>query len=317
MIDIQYLLFLQHLREITGGIFNGFFLFITDLGWSVLPVLIACFLYWSVSKSTGRYIFTTINLADYTSNFIKVTVCAYRPWVRSADIHPVEQARATATGYSFPSGHTTVGTSLWGGIGITWKNNRIIRRLAVLIILLIGFSRNYLGVHTPQDVLVALMVASFWLWASQKLLAWIDADRSRLRWMLWGAIILAAVMALYANLKSYPMDYVNGELLVDPKKLALDGLGVGGNLLGFGVGFYLEQKYVNFSTDGISMEARIVRFLTGALIVLVFFYLSSPLLKLCMPAGAAKLIGGFLNYLYILFLHPYWFQKHEKKGSAE
>lgn len=317
MIDIQYLLFLQHLRELTNGIFNYFFLFITDLGWSALPVLIACFIYWSINKRAGRYIFTTINLADYTANFIKVTVCAYRPWVRSADIHPVEAAKVTATGYSFPSGHTTVGTSLWGGIGITWRDNKIIRRMVILIILLIGFSRNYLGVHTPQDVLVGLTVASFYLWAVRKLLAWIDEKPDRIKWMLWGSVVLAIGITLYANLKSYPMDYVDGVLLVDPKKLALDGFGVGGNILGFGIGIYLEQKFVHFTTDGISMENRIVRCLTGGLIEIVFFYLSASLLNLILPAWAAKVLGGVLNYIFILYLHPYLFQKREQKAITK
>ena len=51
--DIQILLLLQEFRNATGGLLNGFFLFMTDLGWSALPFLITAAVYWSINGKRG------------------------------------------------------------------------------------------------------------------------------------------------------------------------------------------------------------------------------------------------------------------------
>ena len=69
----------------------------------------------------------------------------------------VESARAAATGYSFPSGHTQNVTAEFSAIAL-WAKRRWVTWLCAIIILLTGFSRMYLGVHTPLDVGVSLVV---------------------------------------------------------------------------------------------------------------------------------------------------------------
>lgn len=54
--------------------------------------------------------------------------------------------------FGFPSGHVALTTALWGGISRIF-NNRTISRLAPLAVLLIAFSRMYLGRHFLGDVL--------------------------------------------------------------------------------------------------------------------------------------------------------------------
>lgn len=310
--DLQYLLWLQSLRALTNNIFTNFFAFITTLGWSVLPYLIAIFIYWSLSKKHGRYILTTISLTDFIANVIKITACVYRPWIRSSEIQPVEAAKADSTGYSFPSGHTSVGTSLWGGIAVCNKKYPWIRNTCIALVLLIGFSRNYVGVHTPQDVLVAMTIACCMLWFSGKMLAWIDSDKKHATWFLIICVLIAVAVVVYANVKSYPMDYVDGKLLVDPAVMAQNGLGAAGNFLGFAVGLYLEQKYVQFSTD-VSKQTKISRFIFGALVFIFLFYVVQGLLSTFMAAGFAKAISGFFQFFWIMYLYPCLFQKYEKK----
>ena len=117
--DIQYLLFLQGLRETTSGVLNSFFMFITDLGWSVMPFLVLSGMYWCVDKRIGQYMLTNAYLTGWINGMVKITACIYRPWVRSADIQPVPEARVTATGYSFPSGHTSNSFAVWGGLAVS------------------------------------------------------------------------------------------------------------------------------------------------------------------------------------------------------
>jgi membrane-associated phospholipid phosphatase len=76
---------------------------------------------------------------------------------------------ATASTYSFPSGHATVSIAVYGALCLV-----LLRRLtgparivclaaAVLLVSLIGFSRLYLGVHFFSDVLAGYSVGMAWL----------------------------------------------------------------------------------------------------------------------------------------------------------
>jgi undecaprenyl-diphosphatase len=72
--------------------------------------------------------------------------------------------------HSFPSGHAFFAASFFGGLAILLSgrlHNPILRALvwiaAVALILLIGFSRVYLGVHYPSDVLAGYAAATIWV----------------------------------------------------------------------------------------------------------------------------------------------------------
>ena len=99
------------------------------------------------------------------NGIIKLTVCAYRPWIRSDLIEPAGDSKVAATGYSFPSGHTTVATITYGTVSVWQKDKRKwLSILCVVLILLTAFSRNFLGVHTPQDVVVGFTVSILIIW---------------------------------------------------------------------------------------------------------------------------------------------------------
>lgn len=138
--DISYLLLLQYLRELTGGIANSFFMFITDLGSSVLPFLVLAGMYWCIDKQIGEYMMLNTFFGDWINGVVKITACVYRPWIRSDMIHPVDEARLTATGYSFPSGHTTQAVAVWGGMAVSYRKEKLLRNGLIGLIILIAFS---------------------------------------------------------------------------------------------------------------------------------------------------------------------------------
>jgi undecaprenyl-diphosphatase len=75
------------------------------------------------------------------------------------------------TSYSFPSGHAAISVALYGFLAfllLKMANSKLktgtILVATLLIILLIGYSRIYLGVHFPTDVLGGYVVGVAWLW---------------------------------------------------------------------------------------------------------------------------------------------------------
>ena len=141
--QLDFLIVLENFRELTNNVFDNFFLSTTRFGEMITPILVICLILWCINKKSGIYILFSI-ASGFILNFaVKVTACIYRPWILSPDIHPIKEAIPYAGGYSFPSGHSTNATTVWGGICVSfWKKPLL--RLVALIIPIVMFSRIYI-----------------------------------------------------------------------------------------------------------------------------------------------------------------------------
>ena len=245
--DIQYLLMLQDLRNATGGIFDEFFNALSKFAVDILPFL-PFVIFWGVDKKLGYYFLTTHWVGELINGVIKLTVCAYRPWIRSDLIEPAGDSKTAATGYSFPSGHTRTATTVYGSIFIWQKDKR--RWLAVLCIVLIaltGFSRNFLGVHTPQDVIVAILESVIILFAVSFISKKVSGNDKTLDILTVIGVIVVIVSLIYIQVKPYPMDYDEaGKLLVNPSKMMNDCFKACGSFLGLLIGSFVDRHYMHF-----------------------------------------------------------------------
>ena len=154
--DMEYLLLLQNFREGTNNALTPLMMQISEFVIGIVPLLVVAMVYWVFSKKAGAWILLNVSGTYWLNGILKLTACVYRPWIRDSRVIPAEAAFASATGYSFPSGHSTFATAYYGcGAVCCWKQRKT-RALSVVMVLLLAatmFSRNYLGVHTPQDVL--------------------------------------------------------------------------------------------------------------------------------------------------------------------
>ena len=100
--------------------------------------------------------------------------------------------------------------------------------------------------HTPQDVLVGLAAGALVLWGMALIFRFLDKHPEKENWFLAGGILLGIAALVYFSLKLYPMDYVDGKLLVDPQKMMKDGFGDTGKLIAFCVGRLIEKKWIRF-----------------------------------------------------------------------
>lgn len=135
---------------------------LTHLGGETVFLVAALVVFWCVDKRQGYYLMSVGFLGTLVNQFLKITCRVPRPWVRDPNFTIVESAREEATGYSFPSGHSTSSVGTFGVLATETKNLWI-RLVSIALCFLIPLTRLYLGVHTPADVLVGSAIPLFFI----------------------------------------------------------------------------------------------------------------------------------------------------------
>ena len=302
--DIDILLALQELRNGAGSFLTEFFSKMTFLGEINTAIVIMAILYWSVSKELGSYLLMGWSGNRLANGVMKVTACAYRPWIRDARILPHGNAITTATGYSFPSGHTMNAASLFGGIAVRKDYPRALRIVLGFVLAFVAFSRIYLGVHTPQDVLVGAGIGTLVMWLTLRLMRWVEAHPGKDWLVVCISVGLGAAVALYAALKPYPADYdAEGKLIVDGAKMANDTFKGVGYCVAFLTGWILERRFVGFSTE-VPVQQKLMRAVIGLLGYYAVSLILAPLLKTWISGPAGTFISCFIQMFYVAFLFP-------------
>ena len=310
--DISILLALQSFREGAGAFLADFFAKMTFLGELNTVLVIIAVTYWCVSKSFGTYLLMGWSGNRLVNGVLKVTACAYRPWIRDARIIPYGNSMTTATGYSFPSGHTMNAASVYGGAAVRKDMPRVLRIVLCTLVVLVAFSRLYLGVHTPQDVLVGAAAGMLVMWLTFRLMQWVAVHPEKDLLVAGIGLGLAVLVAVYAAVKPYPEDFDEaGKLLVDGAKMANDTFKGVGWCTAFLVGWILERRFVGFTTE-VSLMTRIIRLVTGLLSYYAVSLIFVPLLKGWVPGAAGTVISCFLQMFYVSFIFP-WLIRHLEK----
>ena len=273
--DIDYLLMLQHFRERSNDLLTPFMELVSLSAISVL-ILIPAFMYWCTDKSAGLYTLSSYALSSALTVIVKLTACVYRPWVRDSRIIPAGDSVRSATGYSFPSGHTANAASVYGSLAVSaGKKKKQISVICGFLILLTAFSRNYLGVHTPQDVLAAMLLGFAVAFGMSKLFVYLSGNPEKEDIVLAGGIVFCIAALVYISVKPYPSGIVNGTVLVEPKVMMKDGFGCIGRLAAFCIARYAEKKWIRYSPS-VSFRTAVLGFAGAAITMLIILYGGSP-----------------------------------------
>jgi len=312
--DIEILLALQRFREGAGGILTEFLQKMTFLGELSTALVIMAVVYWAVNKELGEYLLMGWSGNRLVNGVLKVTVCAYRPWIRDARIVPYGNSMTTATGYSFPSGHTMNAATIYGGIAVRKDMPTALRAAMGITVALVAFSRNFLGVHTPQDVLVGAAAGILVMWLTWRLMQWVSVHPEK-DWLIVAVgLALAAAVAVYAGIKPYPEDYdAQGKLLVDGAKMANDTFKGVGWCAAFLIGWILERRYVGFSTD-VSIPRKLTRIAVGLLTYYAVSLILVPQIKAWISGPIGTMSSCFVQMFYLVFIYP-WLMKHMEKPT--
>ena len=249
--------FLLWLESIRNPVLDFLMQAVTYLGDEIFFMVIALMVFWCVDKREGYYLLFVGFFGTMINQFLKLLCRIPRPWVREPKLTIVEGARAGAEGYSFPSGHTQSAVGNFGTVA-RWNKRKTLRWSCVVLILLVSFSRMYLGVHTPWDVGVSLLIGGLLVFLFYPLMQK-AFEKPGVMYGLIGIMVLCALaFVLYANLTDFPVDenYAN---ILSGRKNSYSLLGA---LVGFAIAYPIEKKYLNFSEQG-SIPAHICKVALG------------------------------------------------------
>jgi membrane-associated phospholipid phosphatase len=264
--------FIIMIQLINTPLLDSFFRVITSLGDELFYLLLFSFLLWCVDFYLGIRVGIIFLLSVYVNTGAKEIFQQPRPF----DILP-EIQKSYASGYGFPSGHAQSSLVVWGSIAY-WKKQPWIRNLSVLLILLIGFSRIYLGVHFPTDILGGWLIGGLILCLSYFIFLKIKRDFIQGN-MIFKIIAITLFPVILLQIQSSP-----------------DIISSMASLTGVGYGLLLFQSFIGGILPGNWLQ-RLFSFLVGIIGVGVL-YLG---LKLILPSEGQLFyqLSRFFRYLLL------------------
>lgn len=296
------------LEKIRFPVLDEAMLLITRLGEETAFLAAAILIFWCVDKHRGYYIMTVGFLGTMLNQFLKLTFQIPRPWVLDPEFTIVEQAREAATGFSFPSGHSTSSVGTFGAIGVS-SGKKWVRYLCLAVCILVPVSRMYLGVHTPWDVLAGA--------GTSVVLIYVLAPMHRgighrgMKDLMGFMLICALCLLLYGRFYPFAIDT---EALHNLESAVKNGYTMVGCMVGLLISYPLERKYVNFETNAV-WWVQILKAVLGLLVVLaVKELLRAPLDALFAGHMAARSVRYALIVITAGVLWPSTFRWFRKLG---
>lgn len=294
-------------ESIRNPVLDVFMSLVTHLGEETFFMVGALFVFWCLDKRKGYYLLSVGFVGTLVNQWLKIVCRVPRPWVKDANFTIVESARAEATGYSFPSGHTQTAVGFFGGVA-RFTGLPLVRVVSIVILLLVSLSRMYLGVHTPADVGVSFLVAVVLVLVLYPLMESTLWFPNRLYGILGG--LLAFSLAFVAFMEFFPFPAgVDPENLAHAVKNAYSMMGAVGGMLVVSV---FDNRLLQFPNRA-PWWGQAIKLVGGlVLVVLVKSLLKAPLLALCGGHEVAHAIRYFLMVLVAGCLWPMTFRFFER-----
>lgn len=278
-INDKILMYFQNLKTNTV---DQIFLTLTRLVDGESIVAFICLLYW-FNKEVGTLVILSFFASGYLVQWIKVLSQIERPFIRNNEIKANTEALKTATGYSFPSGHTQTSVSIFGTLIFYYKIY-----IALPFVILIPISRVVLRVHNTLDVIASIIISLVCIKYVSKY------DNLYLSYLF---IFLSIIFLIYLIIK-----YLNKKI---PKNETYDALKMLGGGLGFFVSVVIDTKYLQISNINISGNIAVIATCMLSIAV-VYTGLNKTIFK---NAFYLKVLEYFLLSITIFIICPYLIMK--------
>ena len=305
--------FLYFLRDIGNPVLDFLFETITHLGEETVFLVISIIFFWCINKREGYFILLSGLIGTLANQALKLVCRVPRPWIIDGEFMPIGDSMKEATGYSFPSGHTQNVATTFGCIAAYNRKKRWVTVLSVVIILLVSFSRMYLGVHTPLDVAVSLLIS---LGLVLVLRPWFETDEKfdkAYPIIVSVSVVLSTAFLMYVlavngdaglSYTNYHSAYKNACTLL-------------GCTVGLVIVWFVDTGYIHFETKA-PWYAQIIKAIVGfGIVMLIKEGLKSPLEGLFNNEYVARIIRYFLIVVFAGAIWPItfkWFSKMRIKA---
>lgn len=289
-------LLLDMLKGIQGlrtPFFDHFFVGITVLGEEYFAISVLCLILWCVNKQAG-YRIGFAYISSWILNFsLKEIFHIPRPFALDKDLVPLRPE--TATGYSFPSGHTQSAASLSTAVMANFRK-RWLYIIGVSLIILMACSRMYLGVHTLLDVGVGALLGVGWIFVANILFDHMERTGSKAALLVIGAPMIAAMVFIQDN------DYYK----------------IAGTFSGLMLGYLVDAAYIRYEVKGPAWQ-RTVNYLIGMGVLLTIKTLSKEALGVSLAVDFVRylIIGIWITVLAPLLFDRMWKRSRARIAPAE
>ena len=265
---MKFLYFLESIRNPVLDFLMGT---VTFIGGETLFLVIAILLIWCADKRTGYFTLLCCFFGTVINQALKLAFKIPRPWVKDPGFTIVESARAEATGYSFPSGHTQNVSCTFGALATV--NPKRWKWIACLsVIALVAFSRMYLGVHTPLDVGVSLLIGAALVFGLRYLFLTEERFVKVMPYVIVASYLLTTALLCFTFL--VPEEGIDPHNLESARKNACT---LHGSTIALFFVWFLDRRYIQYPTTG-RWYAQIAKVTVGfGIVLLIKSVMQTPL----------------------------------------
>ena len=299
--------FLYLLEKIRMPVLNELMLLITKLGEETAFLVAALIVFWCVDKKKGYFLMAVGFLGTILNQGLKLSFRVPRPWIKDPDFTILEQAREAAAGYSFPSGHATSAVGTFGCLAVV-AQRKWWRSICIAIAVLVCFSRMYIGVHFPSDVLVGAGTALILIGLLKK--PTLQGGIREMKAVIAAMLAISVLFLLYVSFWNFPAD-------MDPHNMASgtkNAYTMIGCLTGVAIVYLVDVKYLHFPEKAV-WWVQIIKITVGlGLVLAVKEGLRAPL-ELILPVYPARAVRYFLIVIMAGAVWPMSFARLSKLGS--
>lgn len=281
---------LWNIQSLRTPFLDFFFSWITRLGEETILILVFCLVFWCINKRTGYVVGISFFFSALLVQGMKIVFRIPRPWTHDPRIL-VLGAETAATGYAFPSGHTQ-NAAAWLGALAACTKKKLLRYTFIILALLVGFSRLYLGVHFLSDVLVSLVISFAVVLLVCKILPHDFTDKKK-------ELVLPIIIAVFAAIVVVIITYLYHNEITEFSQLR-DAVIAAGAAFGFVIGMYVERVYIQFSVKTKNIPLQVGKFIFG-MVGVIAFQEGFRILGSGLIATGARY---FLIVMWILIIYP-------------
>ena len=263
-------------------------------GFMVLSIIV----FWCIDKKCGYFMLALGFVGTVINQFLKIIFRIPRPWVLDPKFKPVESAIADAGGFSFPSGHTQNVFATFGGV-FAWTKKVWLKVICVVMIVLVAFSRMYLGVHTPLDVGVSCAAGILLLAVLYPVFRSVEEHPNRMYGFIAALALLTLAFFLYSFLWPFPDWMYAEEHVVNLIEARHNASILTGALAALTIAYTLDLRHTRFDTKAV-WWAQILKVVIGLVVTLALIEGTKAVL------GRSDIVTGLRYFLGVLFAAGIW-----------